>query len=91
MEILFIDLETQRILAENIRAYIELHGIKSVEEFATFVGTTKTQIYNIYKGHTDPKTGFCDKLAKAMGVTVPQLLTEGYFEQFEKKIVKKKT
>lgn len=89
MDIINLDLETQRILVENIKAYIELYEIKSVDAFAQLVGTTKAQIYNIYDGQ-DPKTGFCDKLAKAMGITVPQLLTKGYFDQFEKKIVKKK-
>jgi transcriptional regulator with XRE-family HTH domain len=91
MDVQNIDLGSQKVLAENIKAYIELNSIDSVEAFATLAGTTKTQIYNIYKGHTSPKVDFLDKLATAMGITVPQLLTEGYFSQFEKKIVKKKT
>lgn len=91
MDILNITLEAQRILATNIKAYIELNNIKSVEAFAELVGTTKASIYNIYNGHTEPKTSFLDLLAKGMGLTVSQLLTEDYFDQFEKKIVKKKT
>ncbi len=90
MDTLNIELEANKILTKNIKAYIELNSIESVDAFAAKCGTNKAQIYNIYNGHTQPKIDYVDRLASAMGITTAQLLTEGYFDQFEKKIVKKK-
>jgi len=90
MDTLNLNLESQRILAENIRAYIELYQIKNVEEFAIKCDCSKMQIYNILNFKSSPTMDYMDKIAKGMSITVVQLLTPGYFDQFEKKIVKKK-
>lgn len=90
MDILNIALEANRILIKNIKDYMELNDFKSVEAYALHCGTNKAQVYNIFNGHTIPKLDFVDRLSAAMGITTAELLTENFFEQFEKKIVKKK-
>jgi transcriptional regulator with XRE-family HTH domain len=90
MDILNTELEANRILVKNIKDYMELNSIKSVDEYALKCGTNKAQIYNIFNEKTIPKIDYIDRLAGAMGITSAQLLTENYFDQFEKKIVRKK-
>jgi transcriptional regulator with XRE-family HTH domain len=91
MDTVIFDLDALRILAGNIEAYMKLYEIENVEALAVQCGTTKAQVYAILRGATTPKIDFIDKMAKGMGITAAQILTEGYFDQFEKKIVKKKT
>lgn len=90
MDALNIELEANRILIKNIKDYMDLNSIKTVEDYATQCGTNKAQIYNIFNEKTIPKIDYIDRLALAMGITSAQLLTENYFDQFEKKIVRKK-
>jgi transcriptional regulator with XRE-family HTH domain len=89
MEMINLNLESLRILSKNITDYMALNDLNP-ESFGTKCGTSKQQIYSIMRGTTTPRVDFLDRLANGMGITTAELLTEGYFDQFEKQIVKKK-
>jgi transcriptional regulator with XRE-family HTH domain len=89
MEILNLSLDTQKILAKNILDYIELYNVPNKETFAIQCGISKMQVYNVLNFKSTPTLDFIDKIAKGMGISVVELLTENYYSQFEKKIVKK--
>jgi transcriptional regulator with XRE-family HTH domain len=91
MDLLNIDLESQQNMVENIKAYMKLHGLKNYEEFANKVGASKMYIYNVINFKSSPSMNYMDKFAKEMGITSTELITKGFFDQFETKIVKKKT
>lgn len=83
------DVVSKKYLADNLKAYFALHPEISQEALAEKAGTSKQQVYKLMKGDTPPTTDSVDKLASAIGITTSELLKEGYFDQFEKQIVKK--
>lgn len=91
MDILKIDdVVSKKYLAENLKAYFALHPEETRESLADKAGTSKQQVYKLMKGEVPPTTDSVDRLAAAIGITASELLKEGYFDQFEKQIVKKK-
>lgn len=82
-------MESQRRIAKNIVDYLNLNNM-TPEQLAEKCDSSKQQIYKLMKCETDPRTSFLDRLAKAMSITTSNLVEDGYFEQFEKKILKKK-
>ncbi|WP_081054409.1 helix-turn-helix domain-containing protein [Burkholderia vietnamiensis] len=62
------------VLAENLRQYRKLHGY-SQEELANRCELHRTYIGSVERGERNVSLHTLEVLAKALGVSVPELLT----------------
>jgi transcriptional regulator with XRE-family HTH domain len=71
---------TTRILADNIRALRRARGI-SQEELAEISGLHRTYIGSVERGERNVTLSTLESLSVALGVSVPELLTERKHKQ----------
>jgi transcriptional regulator with XRE-family HTH domain len=64
------------ILAENVRAFRKQHGY-SQEELADSCDLHRTYIGSVERGERNVSLSTLEVLARALGVSVPELLTQG--------------
>lgn len=75
------------ILADNIQAHLERSGM-SMAALSRSAGTNDTAVYDILKKRTrSPKLDTIAKIAKALNVTVIDLLTTGDRQAAEREIL----
>jgi transcriptional regulator with XRE-family HTH domain len=68
--------DIREILADNIRAYRSKAGL-SQDEFASLCGLHRTYIGSVERCERNVTLATVELLAKAAGISVPQLLTKG--------------
>ncbi len=76
------DGELRSILAENMRTYRQQQSI-SQEELAGMCGLHRTYIGSVERAERNVTLSTLSALARALGVSVPQLLTPGLFDSNE--------
>ena len=69
----------KEVLANNIREYRKLSGI-SQEDFADLCGLHRTYIGSVERSERNVTLGTLEVIASVIGVSVPQILTEGLME-----------
>lgn len=75
------------ILADNIQAHLDRRGM-SMAALSRSAGTNDTAVYDILKKRTrSPKLDTIAKIAKALDVTVIELLTTGNRKDAEREIL----
>lgn len=74
-----LDVKLRDILAENMRAYRQQHGI-SQEALAEACGLHRTYIGSVERAERNVTLRTLATLAEALGISVPQLLTPNLFD-----------
>jgi transcriptional regulator with XRE-family HTH domain len=64
----------RKTLADNVRAYRDRHGL-SQEALAEACGLHRTYVGSVERGERNVTLSTLEVLAKALGVSVPDLLT----------------
>lgn len=86
MNVLNIDeVVSKKHLSDNLKKYLELNKTESPESIGLRCNSSKQQIYLLMRGGPSPTTDFVDRLAAALGITTPELLTESFFDKPKKK------
>ena len=71
-----IALSNNHMISDNIKRVREAKGL-SQKEVITAIGMGAAQYSRIENGKTDPSVSTVEKIAKALGVTMAELFTDG--------------
>lgn len=72
-------IQTTQILADNIRKFRHIKGM-SQEELAEMCNLHRTYIGSVERGERNVTLSTLEVIAKALGISVPKLLTKGGVE-----------